>query len=252
MCISNKIKLKKCIVFILVFSMAVAPMLIFRQSIDVGASTTIEQDKSAVANMNRQIALKKQQIAQAEKEIAALRNNQSSYAALKTKLDEKIGIIQETVEMYNEMLSLQAEEMIELEKEIEETQAKYDIRYADFLEMMRLTYEESNTSYIEIIVKSENLSDFLSRVDIISELLEYNKNILDDLKKAKEDNLRIIAAYEIANSENLKYQEELQSHIQDAREESKEADRAIAAIQRDLQQKINLHETITRDMNNTQ
>ena len=248
----SKTKLSKFVLFALIFSITVSPMLIFQNSIDANAATTIAQDKSAVSDMNKQIALKKQQIAQTEKEIAALRNSQSSYTTLKTKLDEKIVLIEESIAMYDELRVLHSEEIGELEKKAEEAQTQYDIRYAAFLEMIRVTYEEGNASYVEMIVKSENLSDFLSRVDIISDLIEYNKNIIDDLKKSKEDTLIRIATYENAVGENLGYVEAQREKIDEAKAEKKEADKAIAEIQRDLQQKINLQSTITRDMGNTQ
>lgn len=249
---SSKTKLKRFIVFSLILSVAISPMLIFRQSIDVSAATTIEQDKSSVTNMNKQLALKKQQIAQAEKEIIALKNNQSSYTVLKTKLDEKISLIEESIEIYTEMLKFQNEDISELQKKVDEAQAKYDARYAMFLEMMRVTYENGNAGYIEMIVNSENLSDFLYKVDILSDVIEYNKNILGDLKKSKEENQIIIAEYQNAMSENLNYQQQQKEKIEEVKAEKKEADRAIATIERDIQKKIELQETITRDMNNAQ
>ena len=248
----SKTKIKRFIIFSLILSVTISPMLLFQQSIDVKASTTIEQDRSAVTNMNKQIALKKQQIAQAEKEIAALKNNKASYATLKTKLDEKIGIIEETIDLYNEFLVLRGEEMQEIEREVAEAQAKYDSWYEYFLEMLRFAYEEGNASYIELIVKAENFVDFLTRVDIISDLVEYNKNVLESLKKSKEENLIKMAEYEKWKGETLKYQEQLKEIIQEATAEKREAVRAIAALEKEIQEKINLQNQITRDMNNTQ
>ena len=243
---------KKIIILTLIFSMTVSPTLLFQKSVSVEASTTIQQDKNAVADMNKQIALKQQQIAQTEKEIMALRNDQASYATLKTKLDEKISLIEESIEMYDEMLTLHDEEIRELEKEIEDAQTKYDAMYEIFLEMLRISYEEGNANYLEMIINSENLTDFLSRLDIIFDLVEYNKNILDDLRKSKDDNMRKILAYDSAMADNLNYQEQQREKIEDARNEKREADKAIAALARDIEQKIKTHELITRDMNNTQ
>lgn len=50
-----------------------------------------------------------------------------------------------------------------------------------------MSYEEGSVSYLSVILGSDSVSDFLSRVDRINSMLEYDKTMLNQYKTEKED-----------------------------------------------------------------
>ena len=82
----------------------------------------------------------------------------------------------------------------ELEVRIEETRASIaekevsiEETFAKFQETMRMSYEEGAVSYLSLLLGADSISDFLSRVDRVGSMLEYDKSVMDQYQAEKED-----------------------------------------------------------------
>ena len=75
----------------------------------------------------------------------------------------------------------------ESEKKIEEAQAKYDEQKELLDTRLVVAYEQGETSYLDVLLASENIVDFISNYFYISELATSDTELMDSLQKEKEE-----------------------------------------------------------------
>ena len=111
----------------------------------------------------------------------------------------------ENIETYIQELDLQLNDItlriFELQKEIENTEKELEQTRAD-LEAAKQTeadqyltmkkriaymYENGETSYIEILLNSGSISDFLNQVEYVRDIARYDNSLLERYKEAKKD-----------------------------------------------------------------
>lgn len=56
-----------------------------------------------------------------------------------------------------------------------------------FLNRMAAMQEEGTVSYVELVLGAEDITDFLTRIDYVNSMLEYDKKVMEDLKEAKKE-----------------------------------------------------------------
>lgn len=161
-------------------------------------------DKQAVKKMEEELAALRGSSSVAsdayQKALAAYKQTEADIAAaeeLKISLDREIAALeteidktQELLNTYNEQLAYYADAVVEKQEEI-------DDRYAVFIDRVRINYEDSFTSYLEIVLSSDSFSDLLYRVDIIASLLDYDKRVLAALDRSKKELSRMQSDYQV-------------------------------------------------------
>lgn len=120
---------------------------------------------------------------------------------------QEINLVKEELEMYRQMI---------LEKEEEARIAQQDAE--DQLEIYKThirSMEEQGMSnmYISLLFSSVSMTDLLARVDMINEIMEYDKRIHDNYVAAKEAALAAKLEYEAAAAELEVKETELQTEI---------------------------------------
>lgn len=167
-------------------------------------------------------------LAQRQKEIlsniTALRNKQASWKEQKALIDSYLNTVQQKIEAA-EILQMELESQIAVANtEIKATKESYDAAYEKFLEHIAVTYEEGKSSYLGLILGADSLSDFLSRLERVSSMLEYRKSVMNSLneKKAELETLRTSL-----NEKKILQEDVLAQLSEDKTEYEKQADEAI-------------------------
>ena len=95
------------------------------------------------------------------------------------KLDESIQSSEENIEKLNEEITKKENEIQQIESELEKVTEKYNTQKALLDERLVEMYENDNVKYLDVILKSKSFSDFVSNYYIISELTEYDMDLLE-------------------------------------------------------------------------
>lgn len=161
------------------------------------------EDKQAVKKMEEELENLRDSSALASEEykraLDAYNQTKADITAaeeLKISLDKEIVTKEAEVEKtqsllttYNEQLELYSVAVVEKQEEI-------DGRWRVFLDRVRINYEDSFTSYLEIVLSSDSFSDLLYRVDIIASLLDYDRRVLDALDRSKNELSQLLNDYQ--------------------------------------------------------
>ncbi len=170
-------------------------------------------DKQAVKKKEEELAALVGSSALATQEyneaLAAYKQTEADIFAaeeLKISLDKQIYALETEIEKTTELLGIYNEQLKIYEAAVVEKEAEIAERYDIFVQRVRINYEDSFTSYLEIMLSSESFSDLLYRVDIVASLLDYDKRVLRALDQSKQD---LTALYNDYNALQYSAQETL-------------------------------------------
>ena len=127
------------------------------------------------------------QIDDATGELESVQDELSENLQQIQKLDEKIQASQEQLEKFTTKIIELQEQIDEVEEKLEVAEERYN-KQKEILEVRLVTmYETSDTQYLDVILSSRSVSDFLSNCFLITELTNYDTELLDDMKAQKDE-----------------------------------------------------------------
>lgn len=75
----------------------------------------------------------------------------------------------------------------ELDEAINQSEQEYNKQLELFKSRIRIMYENGDVTYIEMLAESENIVDFYGRLEVISAISKNDKELMEELEKAKND-----------------------------------------------------------------
>lgn len=103
------------------------------------------------------------------------------------KLDKEIERLNDEIDSLNKDIDKTEVALEKARKELEVAKAVVEEQYSVMKKRIQYMYENGTTDFIEILMKSENISDLLNQVEYMSKITEFDNNLLDKYKKLKED-----------------------------------------------------------------
>lgn len=102
------------------------------------------------------------------------------------KLDEKIENSQTELDELNGKITKLQEQIDEVQEKLKVAEERYN-RQKEMLEVRLIAiYESSDTKYLDVILSSRSVSDFLSNYFLITELASYDTELLENMKAQKD------------------------------------------------------------------
>ncbi len=144
--------------------------------------------------------------AQAQQEVInELTDNKARVVDRKIALDSKIDLTRRQVQVIRGQIEIYDEIVAEKQAELEEAQAAEAAQEELLRSRMRAMEENGNATYLSFIFDSDSLTDLLSRIADVDDIMHYD-NILEAEYKAARENVEVIKkSYEqtLAEQESL-------------------------------------------------
>ncbi len=155
--------------------------------------------------------------------LQTVRDDYSNVQTTKQTYDE---IVELSIKKKN--LTMQQLDAITLQIEnkqndIEVAKANIEKQETAFLERMVTLYEEGEASYIELILGAQNMVDFLSRVEMVTSILEYDQFVITQLEENTANLEVAVDELEYALELQTSAIEDLEDNIKEAQKKSDEA-----------------------------
>ncbi len=119
-----------------------------------------------------------------------LRDAQQKQADVEAEIEAMDGVVNSA---QKELDSAQADlddvtkRLDESEQALESATKKREQQFTSFSQRMKFFYENSQTSYLEILLSSESFADLVRRMQYIQDIMSYDNNILNELIKTQEE-----------------------------------------------------------------
>lgn len=147
------------------------------------SATIVMADQKSDLQKQQQNAQQKASDAQAKMNQA--KNKKATYDEVKKELDAQMAEVAARVKVLNDQVTTLEAEIQEKEDEITRLTEEEDENRELYKLRMRSLYEESSTSYLDILLSSGDLSDFFYRLDMIEQIAVYDQQIISDIINRK-------------------------------------------------------------------
>ena len=152
-----------------------------------------------------------QEMQQTQEALKQLERNRENILDEKEYIERQIELTQQELEQINALLIQSEKNIAQTQRQLEEAQAQADTQYDLLKQRMRLLYEEGNTTYLEIILTSSTLSEFLSRYEIVKEIIAFDNALFD----SRVENKHNIAEAKEMLEEELAVQQQIKETVQE-------------------------------------
>lgn len=147
---------------------------------------------AAEANSNSVSSLRSE-ISGIQSERDSLKKQLESLSNKKSQLLENKSLLEKEAELNKIEISKQEELIKELDASIaqktdELAQAELDEseQYETFKQRVRVMYEHGNLNYLELLLSSESFAEMISRLEIVSTIIEHDNKIMDELSETRQ------------------------------------------------------------------
>lgn len=170
-----------------------------------------------------------------------------------SQLDKSATAAREELERVNAQLEETQKNLEQAQKDLEEATQKKESQMATFRERVKFMHENGSVGYLKAIMQADSITDLISRAEYIHQIMDYDKNTLEELKRnqsiieAKEkeitierDEISVLVAQQKQKSDELeqklaekqKVSEQYRQDAQKYEEELKSWEQASAEVER--------------------
>lgn len=125
-------------------------------------------------------------ISEARDKAAALRNESSQQMEFVAALRQETEAIQEKINVLSADIADLNTQIVNLNIQIEENEQKYEDNYAAYSQRLRALYMSGSVTTLEALLESQDLSDLLTRAELISAVSKQDQAVLEELLAAAE------------------------------------------------------------------
>ena len=240
-----------------VFAICIIMIIAFQYNISLAVSTNALKNEKESNN---------KELTNAQSDLKEVQGQKSKTMSEVEELDSKITSYETEIDELESKISSLNDDISSAENLIKQAESDYEKNDELLSERLILMYEDGNTSYIDFLLSSSGLTDFLSKYYMISELASYDTDLLEQISNKKkeiqtqkeklESNKTELATsktqktkkqteLETAKAEKNKQvaqlsgeEKQIQEKIDQLKEDNKAIDAQIAAVQAQIQAEI--------------
>lgn len=165
--------------------------------------------QSEIDDLQKKLDALEQQAQEQQDVINDLTSQKARFITRKLALDNKIEINRQMIELIGEQIKIYdeiiAEKQAELDKALEKETAQTELLRS----RIRAMEENSNYSYASFIFDSSSVTELLSRIGDVNDIMHYDKALEEEYMAAREDVESIKKSYEEVRHEQELLQKEL-------------------------------------------
>ncbi len=103
------------------------------------------------------------------------------------KLDERIGEYESQIESVSNNINQVEKQIRETETSLKTIQKRYNHQNELLKKRIVYMYEAGETKYLDVLLNSKSIVDFITRYYLIQEIAQYDRDFLNDIKKEKDE-----------------------------------------------------------------
>lgn len=152
-----------------------------------------QEEIDALEQQKQQLQSQQQSI---QSNINDLVAQQADVIEQKAAMDEKNELARQEIELINEQIEVYTDLIDDKAKELEAAEKTEQEQLELYKKRVRSMEENGSYTYLDILFQCRSLSDVLSAIDMIGEILESDKRLYEQYKESRENTERIKGEYE--------------------------------------------------------
>ncbi len=170
-----------------------------------------------------------------EEQINSLQSEMASVIEKKSALDEQNELNRQDVELINDQIALYDQMIEEKAQEVAEAIDAEEEQFARYCARIRRMEETSTWSYISFLFEASSLTDFLGRLNDVTDIIRYDRHVKDEYIAAREAVQQVKAEYEAVQASQEEKRAELLSEKEKLEQQIKDATKMISELEKDIE-----------------
>ncbi len=200
-------------------------------SATAGATSAMEGE---LGELKDDLVALQQQIKDITAQINSLEFDRASALAQKKVLDDRINLNLLMIDNLNTQIEEYGRLIVEKEDEVQECTAREEEQWEKYKVRVRAMEINGSISYYAILFGARDFSDLLSRIDIVSSIVDYDEALYDKLVQAREETQEAKAELEDTKTQAEASRQELEATQVELEELQAQAEEFIKQVQADI------------------
>lgn len=215
-------------------------VLIFVITISFAALPTFAATKKELENERNEVKDQQQEVK--EQKSAVMKEVQ--------KLSDSISDNEDKLEDINSELISLNKEIKALKNDLEETEKKYNVQEEALKQKIIMDYERGKVTYLDVLLSSKGILDFISNYYLVSEIIEKDEELLTDIenqkKKIENDKKDLEEKQKKAKTQKAE-QEKINVVLSNQKTQKQNKVSSLTQEEKDLQKKIDEYDQLIRE-----
>ena len=178
-------------------------------------AASIEEEKKKQEEMQKELKNTEKYL----KELEKLKGNTQAYIK---ELDIRLNQLTDNIYEIEKQISVKQSEIAATKVDIENAKLDIEERYAAMKLRIKYMYENGESSYIDMILGSQNMNELFTRAEYLSKITAYDREQLEKLQLAKEE-------LDAKEAKLIAEEVELEGLLKEAQEEQNATEELISA-----------------------
>ncbi|MBQ7972962.1 MAG: C40 family peptidase [Lachnospiraceae bacterium] len=174
---------------------------------NVLATSSAEINKE-IEKAQKEKEKEQEELEKVQEEIGAMEEEQEEILGEMEELSLQIADIMASIGVLEEDIAAKEEEIEVAKVDLEAAIEKENAQYQDTKDRIQVMYESGTGSYLNVLLESDGLQDFLTRWEYVQMMYSYDNKMLADYQLAKEEVITLKENLEAEESELLAAKEE--------------------------------------------
>ena len=170
-----------------------------------------------------------------QEQINSLQSEMTSVIEKKAALDEQNELNRQDIELINEQIALYDQMIEDKAKEVAEAVSAEEEQYAHYCSRVRAMEETNTWSYLSFLFNAKSLTDFLGRLNDVTDIMRNDKHIKDEYIAAREAVEQVKAEYEEIQAQQEVKRAELLEEKAKLEQQIEAATRMIKELEEDIE-----------------
>ena len=170
-----------------------------------------------------------------QEQINALQSEMASVIDKKSALDEQNELNRQDIELINAQIELYDQMIEEKAQEVAAAVRAEEEQYAHYCSRVRAMEETNTWTYMSFLFDAKSLTDFLGRLNDVTDIVRNDKHIKDEYIAAREAVEEVKAEYEAVQAEQEERRAELLSEKTKLEQQITAATKMIAELEEDIE-----------------
>lgn len=191
---------------------------------------------ASISDLKGQLSAIDKQKAEVKALLKSLEGQIDSNTARRDALEQQMALTQDDIDMTESLIDGLKDDIVKKEDEIVVAQKDLDKKTELFETRVRVMYENGDITYLDVLLNAESFSDMLSRVEIVGQIMDYDKKVVEEFQAAKQALEDAKAALEQDKADQEEYKSTLQDKYDELDGQKDELQSVISKLEDDYDQ----------------
>ena len=233
---SRKVFISVVCVFLAVLFILSITVMVFSNAMSVKAyAASSGEIQDEINSLNSKKSGIEDKISGLQTQIDGLDYQKASVLEKKEVLDQKNELAQQELDVIQEQIDIVDNLMTNQQKDLAEAKQNEETERELFLKRVRTMEENSTLDYIQVLFNATSFSDLLTRIDLVNEVMDSDKNIIADYQAAQQKVTELEAQSEQMQETNETNKSELETKKAELESDIASACQMIEDCEKDIQ-----------------